>query len=110
MNVQAYHDHEAAPTVAPSFDFCSYLLDLTGQQWLIQELLGGNANHTVRGICMAEHVNESNQDGGHGLGIVEGHTSVVLKQAPPYFVKFPDMPFSEYRQVSFTSNNNKDIN
>lgn len=88
--------------VEPSFNFYSYLLCLTGQNWSVQELSGGNANHTVR---VTRHLPANKKDGtSHndldGPGFLDGVTSMVVKQAPPYFVRFPDMKFSEYRQVS----------
>ena len=84
-----------------SFDFDSYLLDFTGRHWHIQELSGGHANHTVRATSITEDLGEPKRDGGnHGHESIDGHTSIVLKQAPPYFAKFPDMPFSQDRQVS----------
>jgi hypothetical protein len=91
-------DHESIPTVVPAFDFDSYLVHLTGHKWTIQELSGGNANHTVRAIRTRENVQRRPRDC-DTIGYVNGHTSIVLKQAPPYFVKFPDMLFSQDRQV-----------
>ena len=86
------------------FDFHSYLLDLTGQEWTIQELPGGNANHTVRALRVpknaAEKPEQRTMADREGVSCLDGHTSIVLKQAPPYFAKIPDLPFSQDRQVS----------
>jgi hypothetical protein len=86
------------------FDFHSYLLELTGHKWTIQELPGGNANHTVRALRVPENALEKPEQRAmtdrDGVGYLDGHTSIVLKQAPPYFAKIPDLPFSQDRQVS----------
>ena len=92
-------DNNSPPLIAvPAFDFDSYLLHLTGHKWTIQELSGGNANHTVRAVRGGPGQDARDHDG-TALKL-DGHVSIVVKQAPPYFVKFPDMPFSQNRQVS----------
>ena len=93
----------ASPLAAvPAFDFDSYLLHLTGHRWTIQELSGGNANHTVRAVRQNVRGGPGQDARDHDGTVYEldGHLSIVVKQAPPYFVKFPDMPFSQNRQVS----------
>lgn len=87
-----------------SFDFHTYLIDLTRDRWQIHELSGGHANHTVRAIRQSA-VSESEQDAMRlQPSPLDDHPSIVLKQAPPYFAKHPDMSFSTYRQVSISSN------
>ena len=98
---------DANSAMAPSFDFRSYLLDLTGEEWIIEELEGGNANHTVRATRKIS-ANGSHLGGdatydthrARGNAYLSSHQSVVLKQAPPYLAKCTSIPFSQYRQVS----------
>ena len=97
-------------TEPPTYDFMAYLSKLThNDHWDIQILSGGYANHTVRAsrgsarratdrVCdsgMAAHEIDD-----RSVCIWMEHASIVLKQAPPYFAKFPDMVFSQSRQVS----------
>jgi len=98
-------------TLNSAFDFNSYLLELTGHKWTIQELPGGNANHTVRARRVPENALEKPEEtqqramaDREGVNYLDGHTSIVLKQAPPYFAKIPDLPFSQDRQVSLLVN------
>ncbi|KAI0064760.1 hypothetical protein BV25DRAFT_1913939 [Artomyces pyxidatus] len=81
---------------ASSFDFHAYLLDLTGAEWDIEELSGGNANHVVRATQVGRKERDDATTAAHDL---LRHHSVVLKQAPPYFAKFPDFQFSQRRQT-----------
>ncbi|TFY83293.1 hypothetical protein EWM64_g723 [Hericium alpestre] len=62
------------------FDFADYLYSLTGANWEVRELSGGNANFVVRATQARSTLNES-------------------PVAPPYFAKFPDVQFSQKRQV-----------
>jgi hypothetical protein len=82
-----------------SFDFALYLSSLTGAAWNICNLAGGNANHTVRatritpgGLGQLQTLNPVGKR-------LEEFSSVVLKHAPPYFYKSPEMKFDPYRQV-----------
>jgi hypothetical protein len=82
-----------------NFDFRSYLIDLTGEEWIVDELEGGNANHTIRASSMnVSHQRLANVKPRDGTNLLL-HPSIVLKQAPPYMAKFPSMLFSQYRQV-----------
>ena len=94
-----------APTTnTGSFDFNTYLSSLTGESWRIEDLPGGNANHTVRATRIASSEGDglkADTDGevdpvGERLF---GNRSVVLKYAPPFFYKSPEMKFDSYRQV-----------
>jgi thiamine kinase-like enzyme len=94
-----------APTTnTGSFDFNTYLSSLTGESWWIDDLPGGNANHTVRATRVAS--SEGNGLKADTDGQVDpvgerlfGNRSVVLKHAPPFFYKSPEMKFDSYRQV-----------
>jgi hypothetical protein len=94
----------SASTSVPPFDFHSYLLRFTRQEWTILQLAGGDANHTVRALRSGKNALGDLRYGPieTDKGYLDGHTSIVLKQAPPYFVKFPDTPFSQSRQVSIS--------
>ncbi|THH20746.1 hypothetical protein EW146_g693 [Bondarzewia mesenterica] len=90
--------HSAIP-----FDFATYLYNLTGEKWAIHELSGGNANFVVRAVQirstrLAEVAQVDGKDHSLGKKLLQ-HNSVVLKQAPPYFAKFPSLNFSERRQT-----------
>ncbi|KAI0317447.1 kinase-like domain-containing protein [Amylostereum chailletii] len=60
-------------------------------------LSGGNANFVVRATRISEP--RVNLDGSTPeKDLLRAHGSVVLKQAPPYFAKFPEVAFSQRRQ------------
>lgn len=90
-----------------NFDFSAYLQGYTkvSSHWVIEELIGGAANFTVR-VRNPLWSNRSEVGGRSGedeknnlLAVLQGHDSVVMKQAPAYLAKSPEMPFSPYRQV-----------
>lgn len=85
-----------APSCTGSFDFARYLTSLTGEEWRIDELAGGNANHTVRATKLGITAPVPLDPLGQRL---EQYSSVVMKYAPPYFHKSPEMKFDPYRQV-----------
>lgn len=79
------------------FDFARYLASLTGDTWSVCDLTDGNANHTVRATKLAAGGLLRPQ--GPAGKRLEAFSSVVLKYAPPYFYKSPEMKFDPYRQV-----------
>lgn len=88
-----------------SFDFHKYLFDLTRVEWVIHELSGGNANFVVRAVqanppTLASWTPDTSEDTESNLKeMLLGCASIVLKQAPPYFAKFPAFAFSQKRQT-----------
>ncbi|TFY70468.1 hypothetical protein EVG20_g2535 [Dentipellis fragilis] len=98
------------------FDFANYLFSLTQSHWTAQELSGGNANHVVRAVqtrprppanpVIPNHglpaaATGDDSDNGQASNIARRiltYRTIVLKQAPPYFAKFPDFAFSQRRQ------------
>ncbi|KAA1467533.1 hypothetical protein DENSPDRAFT_877396 [Dentipellis sp. KUC8613] len=96
------------------FDFASYLFSLTQAQWTAQELSGGNANHVVRAVHTRPRTSANPvTPNGHPAAAFNGtdddsevdiaghilkYRTIILKQAPPYFAKFPDFAFSQRRQ------------
>jgi hypothetical protein len=85
------------------FDFASLLLHRTGvEHWDIEELVGGETNYTVRvrriqGIGRKDKP-EFESDRRYSE-VLSAHSSVIFKQAPAFLSKFPEVPFSPYRQV-----------
>lgn len=91
-------DTEAAttPSEGGSFDFDLHLSSLADAGWRIDEIVGGVASRTVR-ATRTEHDGLGCVD---GLGsLMKGRTSVVLKYAPPFLYKSPELKFDPYRQV-----------
>jgi hypothetical protein len=99
------HDRlEITTDDAGSVDFGAYLFSLTGVSWKIDELAGGNANHTVRATRIGSGKGTGFQH--HSDGKLEsvgerlrGEDSVVVKHAPPFFYKSSSIEFDPYRQV-----------
>jgi len=104
----------SSPSGALSFDFRTYLERLTGiNKWEIEDLVGGAANLTVRARPMSTRASPDDSESTNGavkldLKSFDSGLSVVIKQAPDCLAKFPEIPFSPYRQVgtppSFRSN------
>ncbi|TFK75226.1 hypothetical protein BDN72DRAFT_892567 [Pluteus cervinus] len=88
-------------THSSTFDFRSYLQERTGySSWIVEELTGGSANHTVRVSRPNKPLSDERttlERVSHPLKWSFG--SVVMKQAPPYLAKSPEFPFSPKRQV-----------
>ncbi|GLB40388.1 hypothetical protein LshimejAT787_0802590 [Lyophyllum shimeji] len=88
-----------------TFDFVTYLHLKTGDHWEVVALLGGAANHTVRAKRVAASliydgdVDRANLSGDDYSDVLAARVSVVLKQAPAYLAKSPQIPFSPYRQT-----------
>jgi len=100
-----------------SFDFVSHLHRQTGtDSWVIEELIGGAANHTVRVTSLVAHPGHQEEVGddtlaSHYREVLHAHTSVVLKQAPDFLAKATHIPFSPYRQVvCFSMQTNRSLN
>lgn len=86
-------------TAGQTFDFASHLHHQTLVEWEIEELVGGVSNHTAR-VRPYRSSNDTKEGSGSYYDVLKPHKSVILKQAPAYLAKAPDIPFSPYRQVS----------
>lgn len=87
-------DDETEPPTTPSesesSDFDLYLSSFAGDGWMIDEIVGGVANRTIRAT-------RAKNDGSNKA--LNGRSSVVLKYAPPFLYKCPELKFDQYRQV-----------
>lgn len=94
---QALHHTPVIP-----FDFTAYLDKFLGNvQWELETLQGGAANFIVRARPLKNTT--SNNDTDHNTLksyiFTPDNNSVIMKQAPPFLAKSPEIAFSPYRQA-----------
>ncbi|KAF8968158.1 kinase-like domain-containing protein [Flammula alnicola] len=87
-----------------SVDFQAYLEKITGVGgWEVEELLGGAANFTVRVQPFRKGtLNDKRRPDDKAsllLEILNAGSTVIIKQAPAFLAKTPEIPFSPYRQI-----------
>jgi hypothetical protein len=94
---QALHHTPVIP-----FDFTAYLDKFPGNvQWEVETLQGGAANFIVR----ASPLKNTTSNNGADHKTLKSHiftsdnNSVIMKQAPPFLAKSPEIAFSPYRQA-----------
>ncbi|CAA7266989.1 unnamed protein product [Cyclocybe aegerita] len=88
------------------FNFHAYLENQTGAKgWQVEELSGGAANYTVR-VGFPKNDNNPSEKLSPGIVLSDSFdalftsvSSVVIKQAPPFLAKHPEIPCSPQRQV-----------